>query len=277
MIDSKTVVVTGASSGLGRSTANYLLSLGYHVIGTAKYENEAQFSLDAHKKEGSFPLLDLDMNKKESIDACMDMLRGLTKKIDVLVNNAGVGIAGPIEEIPLKKVREHFDTNFFGQLYLIQQVLPIMRKQGSGRIINVTSIAGYMGLPFRGIYSAAKSSFIIMSEALRLEVASFGIQLTTIAPGDYATNIGMHRYHSPSTKASPYYQMYKQSLENIEKHVFSGNNPIEVARKIAKLVQKRKVKAHYSVGSFAQKFSLVLKRLLPDKIYEKILKKYYKL
>ena len=269
-MNKKTILITGASSGLGKATANYLYSLGYNVIGTSRTPKK-------YKKEIKFPLLTLDISQKESINELMKKLKQHTKKIDVLINNAGAGIIGPIEEINIEKAKEFFDINFFGQLFLIQKTLPIMRNQKYGKIINITSIAGYMGLPFRGIYSATKSSFIITSEALRLEIASFGIQLTTIAPGDYATNISERRCLSPIIKNSPYYKKYKQSLDKINKHVHYGNKPIEVAYKIAKLIKKKKLKPHYSVGPFMQRFSLILKRVLPSKTYEKILKKYYNL
>jgi len=269
-MNTKTILITGASSGLGKATANYLYSLGYNVLGTSRNPKK-------YEKEIKFPLLTLDISQEKSINELIKKLKEHTKKIDILINNAGVGITGPVEETNIKKIKEHFDTNFFGQLFLIQKILPIMRNQKYGKIINITSIAGYMGIPFRGIYAAAKSSFIIVSEALRLEIASFGIQLTTIAPGDYATNISTRRYHSPIIKNSPYHKKYKQNLNTIIKDVNSGNKPIEVAHKIAKLIKKRKLKPHYSVGPFIQRFSLTFKRILPSIFYEKILKKYYNL
>ena len=139
-------------------------------------------------------------------------------KIDVLINNAGVGITGPLEELNSEKVVENFATNCFGPLNLIQAVLPHMRKQQSGTIINVTSIGGYMGLPFRGAFSASKSAFMTMTESLRMEVKEFGIKVCTLAPGDYATDVASRRYHSPVLINSPY-KKYAEGIKTMDEHV----------------------------------------------------------
>ena len=160
---------------------------------------------------------------------------------------------------------------------MVKAVLPQMRKQGSGLIINITSIAGYMGLPFRGIYSATKGALEITTEALRMEIKDFGIHMTTLAPGDYATNIASGRYHAPVSTDSPYTESYGNTLKLINEDVNEGNDPIEVAHMVNKIMNTKKPKVHYKVGSFMQKFSLTLKNLLPDKVYEKLLLNHYKL
>ena len=152
-----------------------------------------------------------------------------------------------------------------------------MRKQGSGHIINITSIAGYMGLPYRGIYSATKAALEITTEAYRMEVQQFGIQMTNVAPGDFATNIAAGRYHAPVVKNSPYEKAYGATLQTMNKHVDQGNNPLEMAQAVHKIIETSKPKIHYKVGAFLQKFSVVLKRILPDKTYEKMLMKHYDL
>ncbi|MGA8854873.1 MAG: SDR family NAD(P)-dependent oxidoreductase, partial [Christiangramia sp.] len=168
-------------------------------------------------------------------------------------------------------------TNYFGPLNMIKNVLPIMRKQQDGLIINITSIAGYMGLPYRGIYSATKGAFGITAEAYRMEIKQFGIKMTNVAPGDFATNIASGRYHAPVAKGSPYEEVYGNTLKLMNEHVDAGKDPELMAKEIYKIIQKPEPKVHYNVGERLQKFSVKLKGLLPDKLYEKMLMKHYKL
>jgi len=264
------VLVTGASSGLGKSIAFHLHKLGYTVYGTSR--NPEQYS-----ETFPFTLVQLDVTKKDSITQLIQTLKEKEHRIDVLINNAGVGITGPVEETLLDAMRANFETNFFGPLAMIQAVLPIMRKHTDGIIINITSIAGYMGLPYRGAYSASKGALNIISEALRMEIAAQGIRVMTLAPGDYATDIASRRYHEAVIENSPYQNTYQESLNTMDAHVDSGNDPIEIALKVAALLRKKTPKPHYVVGSFLQKFSITLKKILPQKAYEKLLKNHYKL
>jgi len=159
----------------------------------------------------------------------------------------------------------------------MKAVLPQMRSQKSGLIINITSIAGYMGLPYRSIYSASKGALELITEALRMEVKSFGINITNIAPGDFATNIASGRFHAPVIKGSAYELAYGNNLKTMDEHVDSGSNPNEMAEAVFAVIDNPSPKIHYKVGAFMQKFSIVLKRILPDKMYEKMLMNHYKL
>ena len=152
-----------------------------------------------------------------------------------------------------------------------------MRKQKSGLIINITSIAGYMGLPFRGAYSASKGALETLTEAFRMELKPFNIEMTNVAPGDFATNIAAGRYHAPLKKDSPYHASYGKSLELMNEHVDAGSDPELMAKAVHKIINTKNPKIHYKVGEFMQKFSIVLKRILPDKVYEKLLMNHYKL
>jgi short-subunit dehydrogenase len=159
----------------------------------------------------------------------------------------------------------------------MKAVLPQMREQKSGLIINITSIAGYMGLPYRSVYSASKGALEIITEAIRMEVKEFGIQLANVAPGDFATNIASGRYHAPLKDDSAYKIPYGNTLKMMDEHVDSGSNPNEMAYAIHKIIETNQPNVHYKVGSFMQRFSVVLKRILPDRMYEKMLMKHYKL
>ena len=222
-------------------------------------------------------MIALDVNSKESIVKAVAEIISLEGRIDILINNAGMGITGSIEDTPTDEMRKVFETNFFGAIEMMKAVLPQMRKQHSGLIVNVTSIAGYMGLPFRGIYSATKGALEIVTEAIRMEVKSFGIEVTNVAPGDFATNIASGRYHTPVFEDSPYKENYQKNLDLMDVHVDSGSNPIKMAEAIYKIINTSKPGIHYKVGDFMQKFSIVLKRILPDKAYEKLLMNHYKL
>lgn len=265
----KVVLITGGSSGIGKSIGEFLQTKGYVVYGTSRNPENIENSL--------FPLLKMDVREVISIQTAVQEIITKEGKLDIVINNAGVGITGPLEEIPTEEMRNNFETNFFGPLEVIKAILPQMRLQHSGLIINITSIAGYMGLPYRGIYSASKGALEIVTEALRMETKAFGIAITNVAPGDFATNIAAGRYHAPVIKGSPYETVYGNTLEEMNTHVDSGSSPIQMAEAIYKIIQNPSPKVHYKVGAFLQKFSIVLKRILPDKVYEKMLMNHYKL
>ena len=265
----KVVVITGGSSGIGKSVGEFLSDKGFTVYGTSRNPERITNS--------RFPLLALDVRNKESIQKAFAEVIAKSGRIDVVINNAGVGITGPIEEIPTEEIRNNFETNFFGPIEVMKAALPQMRSQKSGLIINITSIAAYMGLPYRGIYSASKGALELITEAIRMEVKSFGIHITNVAPGDFATNIASGRYHAPVISGSAYEIPYGNTLKMMDEHVDSGSNPNEMAEAIFKIIQTPNPKIHYKIGVFMQKFSIVLKRILPDKVYEKMLMNHYKL
>lgn len=263
------VLVTGASSGIGKAIANYLADHNYTVYGTSRNPKPAS--------DIRFNLLALDVLNPDSIEQAVAAIISKETKIDVLVNNAGMGITGPIEDTPTEEMRNVFNTNFFGAIDVMKAVMPHMRAQRFGYIINVTSIAGYMGLPFRGVYSATKGALGLVSESIRMEAKEFGVQVVTVAPGDFATNIAAGRYHTPVFEDSAYAQKYGENLALMNAHVDHGMDPQVMAKKVYAILQKKHPKTHYKVGAFMEKFSIVLKRILPHKMYEKLLMNHYKL
>ena len=265
---SKIVLITGASSGIGKAIGEFLHNKGYIVYGTSRTPSTIKNSV--------FPLLALNVKDIVTIKNTIDEIILKHNKIDVVINNAGVGITGPTEEIPTTEIKNSFETNFFGPLEVIKAVLPQMRKQQSGLIINITSVAGYMGLPYRGIYSASKGALELITESLRMEVKQFGINITNVAPGDFATNIAAGRFHS-AIKNSDYEIPYGKTLEIMNNHVDKGRNPNEMAEAVYRIINTKNPKIHYKVGAFFQKFSIVLKRILPDNVYERMVMKHYKL
>ena len=266
----KVVFITGGSSGIGKAIGDYLITKKYIVYGTSR-------NPDRHNSSFNFPLLEMNVVDPSSIAKAVAYIIDKEGHLDVLVNNAGIGITGPIEETPNEEIKQAFDTNFYGPINVIKAVLPQMRIQKSGKVINITSIAGYMGLPYRGIYSATKSALEITTEAFRMETKHFGIEMTNIAPGDFATNIVAGRYHAPVLDDSPYKEAYGSTLAMMNAHVDAGENPIKMAKVVHSIIETSHPKIHYKVGAFLQKFSIVLKRILPDRVYERILLNHYKL
>lgn len=266
---SKVVLVTGASSGIGKAIALFLSEKGYKVYGTSRNPKKTE--------KFSFECIALDVLKVDTIKTAVDFILKKEGKIDVLINNAGMGITGPVEETPSIEMKSVFNTNFFGAIEVMKAVLPHMREQNSGTIINVTSIAGYMGLPFRGLYSATKGALELITEAIRMEVKNFGVRVVNVAPGDFATNIAAGRYHTPVFENSAYKETYQANLDLMDAHVDGGMDPVEMAKMVFKIINTKNPKVHYKVGGFMEKFSIVLKRILPDKTYEKLLMNHYKL
>ncbi|TXD60923.1 SDR family oxidoreductase [Polaribacter sp. IC066] len=266
---SKVILVTGASSGIGKAIATFLQAKGYRVFGTSRNPKNVE--------DFSFEIVALNVLKVPTIEQAVAYIIQKEGKLDVLVNNAGMGITGPIEDTPTDEMRKVFDTNLFGAIDVMKAVLPQMRKQKSGTIINVTSIAGYMGLPFRGLYSASKGALELVTESISMEVKGFGINVVNVAPGDFATNIAAGRYHTPVFKESAYKETYEANLKLMNAHVQGGMNPIEMAKTVHKIIETNSPKIHYKVGGFMEKFSIVLKRILPDTLYQKLLMNHYKL
>jgi len=266
----KVVFITGGSSGIGKAIGEYLQQKNCIVYGTSR-------TPEKYVTSSKFSLLKMEVTDTVSIKESIQKIIEKEGCIDVVINNAGVGITGPMEETPISEMRNAFETNYFGPINLINTVLPQLRKQGSGMVINITSIAGYMGLPYRGIYSATKAALEITTEAYSMELRQFGIKMVNVAPGEFATNIAASRYHAPVLDDSPYRKEYGETLSIMNKHVDSGDNPLKMAEAIYKIMESKNTKIHYKVGASLQKFSIALKRVLPDKIYEGMLLKHYNL
>ena len=262
---SKVILITGTSSGFGRTIAEKLHSEGYTVIGTSR---------NAEKINSDYLTVKLDINNYDASKSEVDKIIKKHGKIDILVNNAGINITGPTETMKMDDVKRVFDTNFFSQLNLIQTVLPYMRSKKMGLIINITSIAGYLGLPFWSAYCASKASFRIIAESLNIELKKYNVNVVNIAPGDYKTEILNNRRDSDNPTSSPYFQEYEKIIKSVNAKMNHGRDPIEVANLVLKIIKEKKPKINYLVGGFLEK-KIALKSLLPDKIFQKIIMKLY--
>ena len=265
---SKIVLITGASSGIGKSIALFLNEKGFKVYGTCR--NPKKYNIS------KFSLLKCDINSISEIEDVINFIIKKEGRIDVLINNAGIGITGPIEETTDEDIKSAFQTNVFGPIDIIKRCIPSMRKNNNGLIINITSVLGYFGIPYRGIYCSTKSSLEIIGEVLSMELKKFNIRVVNVAPGDFKTDIASRRIDTKLNKMSLYNTDYKESIQSANKHVNEADDPEIIAILIYKIIISESPKIHYKVGTFIQKFSIILKMLLPDKLFEKILLKYSK-
>ena len=218
----------------------------------------------------------MDVTSEDSIRSAVREIMAREQRIHVLVNNAGFGIAGAIEECSDAECRAQFDTNFFGALALIREVAPHMRRAGGGRIINIGSIGGLMGLPFQGIYSATKFALMGMTEALRAELRPFGVSVSIICPGDFATGFtGKRRICAVALQESPYRDRFASALGRIERDEAGGGDPLLVARLIEKIIRTRSPKSRYMVGGLEQTLFARIAGMLPAGLINRIVAGHY--
>jgi len=266
----KVILITGISSGFGKQTAELLASRGHTVYGTVRRDVEISSSIIGLK---------LDLINADSIRQAVQTILRKEGRIDVLINNAGMHTGGPIETSPIENIKLQMETNFLGTVNLTREVLPVMRKQGGGTIINFSSIGGLMGLPLQAFYSAGKFAIEGFSEALRMEVKQFNIKVVLINPGDFHTNNSTNRrnFLAPTDINDPYHDQYLKTLAIIEKDEANGWEPIILAKKLVRIAECKNPHQRYIIASFEQKLAVALKYILPGKLFRMILEDHYKI
>ncbi|NLB42355.1 MAG: SDR family NAD(P)-dependent oxidoreductase [Clostridiales bacterium] len=271
------VLLTGASSGIGKLTAEHLASLGCKVYGTSrKGENgTVVFPNDSTRpaQKGFVKMVQLDVRDDLSVKNAVEYVIQEEGRIDILINNAGFGISGAIEETSEKEAFSQFDTNFFGMHRMCRKVLPIMRKQKKGLIINIGSVAGTFAIPYQSMYSASKSAMKSFTDALRMEVQDFGIRAVIIEPGDTQTGFTDNRYYNQESENTSY-PKGKASIEMMIKDERNGDQPIGIAQTIGKLLNVKNPPSRITIGIVYKVFTQ-LKRILPSRLVEFILGKMY--
>ncbi len=261
------IIITGASSGFGKSTAELLAAKGHKVYGLCRRAME-------HDK---IVYRSCDVRDRAQVQAVVDGIEAEAGRIDVLVNNAGMGIGGALELATAEEIDLQMGTNFMGCVNMCQAVLPYMRKQRGGKIVNLSSIGGVMGLPWQGFYSASKFAIEGFSEALAAEVRRFGIRVCMVEPGDFATGFTASRRNSQATLDDPDYgPVFGRSLAIIEKEENGGLKPEVLARRIAKIVEQKNPSLRRVVANLEQWLSVVIKRVLSGNQMVAILRSYYK-
>lgn len=250
----KVAIVTGASSGIGKQEKLRLEEAGYKV-----------YNFSRHNTEGGTNFIEADVTDRASVFAAVDKVIAAEGKIDLLVNNAGFGIAGAIETTPLELAKKQVDVNFFGAVNCTQAVLPHMRARKSGRIISTSSVASIYSIPFQSFYSCSKAAINAFTSALRNEVKEFGITACAVMPGDIKTGFTENRVKTNSGD----YNKQEKSIGVMEKDEINGMSPDSVARLVVKLAKKRKVATLYTVG-FKYKFLVFLSRFFSRAFCDKV-------
>jgi NAD(P)-dependent dehydrogenase (short-subunit alcohol dehydrogenase family) len=269
----KVALVTGSSSGVGLETALALARDGYHTFASMRDVRKAIELEHAAKKENlPIDVIELDVNKEESIVSAIKKIVADKGRLDVLVNNAGYGQFGCVEDLSVDDFRKQFETNFFSIVRIIQEVSPIMRKQNSGIIVNISSVVGRMGLPASPAYISTKFALEGLSECLRYELGQFGIKTTLIEPGVIKTNF-FNSMKVPESKIDPKYkELTENILAGLKMMAEMGTAPSQVADVIIKAIHDDEVLPRYIVGTDAAMF-MEAKKMKTDLEFEKYMSK----
>lgn len=264
------ILITGASSGIGYQTAETLAKQGHTVYGAARRLSK----LDTLKKYGVKPLF-LDVTNDESMEAAVKEIIKRENKIDILINNAGYGSYGAVEDVGLSEAKRQFDVNLFGMARLTQLVLPYMRAQQSGRIINTSSMGGRFVTYMGAWYHATKYAVEAFSDALRMETSEFGIKVSLIEPGAIKTNWGIIAAdHLEESAKGGAYEMQAIKAAKGMKKLYSSNmlsNPDVISKTISKAVNSNHPKSRYLIGTGAKPLVLA-KAILPTRTFDFIMK-----
>lgn len=256
-------VVTGASSGIGYATAKMLAKQNYVVYGLANNPFETN----------DFTFYVCDVTDEKQVETTLSKIFDAEKQLDVLINCAGMGISGSVENSPAGKIEKIFDVNFFGTVNMCKHAIPHMRNSGGGHIVNISSVAGELPIPFQTFYSATKSAIESFSGGLSMEVKPFGIKVCCVLPGDTKTGFTKARQKNEFDDQS-YGNRINKSVGSMEKDEQGGMTPESVAKVICKMAKKKNPKPIVAVGT-KYKFFLFIAKILPRKLVYKILYKMY--
>ena len=276
---SKAVLITGCSTGIGRATAERLASSGWKVYATAR-----RAEVIADLARAGCKTLALDVCNEASMRAAVTAVEQAEGAVGVLINNAGYGQEGVVEEVPMEQVRRQFETNVFGLARLTQLVLPGMRRQRWGKIVNLSSMGGRLTLPGGGFYHATKHAVEALSDALRFEVRPFGIDVVVIEPGPIKTRFGdtaIDSISSTAARADSAYAAFNQVLAKKIREAYEGPmamlaaGPEAVAKVIEKAISTRRPKTRYPVTAFARVI-MGMRRWLPDPAFDAFLRTQFR-
>jgi NAD(P)-dependent dehydrogenase (short-subunit alcohol dehydrogenase family) len=258
----RVVLVTGASSGIGLACATHLAWRGYRVYGTSR------------RPSTDILTLTMDVTDDRSVERVVAAVLEREGRLDIVVNNAGMGIAGPVENTSIEEAKRQLDVNFFGAFRVCRAVLPAMRSQGGGYIVNIGSLGGLIAIPYQAMYSASKFALEGLSESLRMEVRPFGVKVVLIEPGDHKTAITENRTEM-SGGTDAYGDSFQAALARTAHDEQSGPGPEQVARLLYRIVNTRDPRLRYTIGPATQRAAVWLKRLLPYSVTEYTMRTYF--
>jgi NAD(P)-dependent dehydrogenase (short-subunit alcohol dehydrogenase family) len=272
------VLVTGASSGIGRACVLRLVRSGHLVYGTTR-QSPAEVQAQLRDECGGtdrLVILGVDVTRTETVDRAIAAIVEQTGRLDAVVNCAGFGIAGAIEDTSDEEAWSQLETNLLGTHRVCRAALRVMRPQRSGALINISSIAGRIGLPFQGFYSASKFAIEGYTEALRLEVRPLGIRVSLVEPGDFSTGFTDSRHLCAAAEGSPYEAACQRTMSIVETDERTAPPPDAVAVLVERILRARSPRLRHTVGPFVQRLAVVLKRALPNAWLEAALRMTYK-
>jgi len=271
----KVAIVTGSSSGIGLETSLLLARNGFDTYATMRNSSKSNILIDLAKKD-VLPLqvLELDVDDESSVKDAIGKIIQEKKSIDVLINNAGYALVGAIEDLTMNEIKAQFETNLFGVIRVIQSVLPVMRKQQSGTIVNVSSIAGRIGFPLTPAYVSSKFALEGLSESMRYELAQFAIKVILIEPGVVKTNFGSNLKMGRVTTdiRSPYAEIMQKRITGFKSRFEKGLSPFEVAKVILKAVTSDNAEPRYLVGDDATMLAHTKKNMSDGEFEELMIK-----
>ncbi|MDP6402124.1 MAG: SDR family oxidoreductase [SAR202 cluster bacterium] len=266
----KTVLITGASSGIGKATALHLAEKGYTVLGTSR-SMERLTDLQAQAESSGLRVkpLELDINDDQATADALNRILDEFGPLDALVNNAGYGLWGPVEDLTIQEVRDQFETNFFAALRLIKLVVPGMVEMHRGTIVNISSVEGRLATPFNGAYAASKFALEGLSEALRTELWPFGIRVAVVQPGLFQTQFQQNQVVGEAADTeggiyTPYLATYRSKHSRYER---LATDPIAVAKVVHKVLRSRRPAFRHPVGLEAR-LGMIGARLIPERIFQ---------
>jgi NAD(P)-dependent dehydrogenase (short-subunit alcohol dehydrogenase family) len=258
----RVVLITGASSGIGLACAKYMAERGFRVYGTSRRPMAGPSGVT---------MLTADVNDDRPVEQAVATVLNREGRLDIVVNNAGMGMGGAVEDTTIEEAKTLFEVNFFGVLRVCRAVLPAMRSQRSGYFVNIGSIGGLIALPYQAMYSASKFALEGLSEALRMEVRPFGIRVVLIEPGDHKTGLTQSRHVTKNT----YGRSFEVALARTERDEQNGKGPEPIASLLCRVVNQSNPRLRYTVGPGAQRASVWLKRLLPNGLMEFGVRRYF--
>jgi NAD(P)-dependent dehydrogenase (short-subunit alcohol dehydrogenase family) len=262
----RVLLVTGASSGIGLACAEHLATRGWRVYGASRRASASS----------SFTPVAMDVRDDASVHAAVTGIAAREGRIDAVINNAGIITAGAIEDTSPDEAREQLDVNLLGVLRVCREVLPGMRAQRAGHIINIGSIAGLLAVPYQGLYSASKFALEGLTESLRLEVRQFGIRVVLIEPGDHRTALTANRVRTAQSQTNPAYRAHlERAVGRMASDERSGPGPDSIARLLDRILNAPNPRLRYTAGPFPQRVVVWLKRLLPYSAIEPLMSRYY--
>ena len=270
----KIALVTGSSSGIGFETSLALARNGFHTFATMRdLGKDEKIKQIIEKEDLSIEILELDVDNEESVNQAIKTISEKKGRIDVLVNNAGYGMWGTVEDVSIDEFKKQFETNFFSIIRLIQKVAPIMRKQSSGNIVNISSVAGRIGFPVSPAYISSKFALEGLSESLRFELMPYGINVIIIEPGVIKTNFfDSMKLSEKSQQDSTYKEITDKVISGVKMMAEMGTHPKEVADVVIKTLGEEKPLPRYVIGNDAMMF-LEAKKMKTDIEFENYLKK----